>query len=147
MKTKAQVIKASLKLDQLPSKDFIAKYERLAALDNPQGIVYRKKESSRKPKAQGESFNDFKARWQNALVAESVGDVLAKARTESGLSLTQAATKTNLTRGRMAQLENDKANLEIQTIVKQAQALGYKVRLSLEPEDGAKSMITVVLPG
>jgi ribosome-binding protein aMBF1 (putative translation factor) len=145
MKSKAQVIKASLKLDQLPNKDFIAKYERLAALDNPEGIVYRKKES-KKPKTQGESFNDFKARWQNALLAESVGDVLAKARTESGLSLTQAAKKTNLTRGRMAQLENDKANLEIQTIVKQAQALGYKVRLSLEPEDGAKSMITVVLP-
>ena len=39
-----------------------------------------------------------------------------------------------------------KANLEIQTIAKQAQALGYKVRLSLEPEDKAKAAISVVLP-
>jgi ribosome-binding protein aMBF1 (putative translation factor) len=144
VKSKAETIKTSLKLDQVPSKDFIAKYEGLAKLDNPKGIAIQK--NTIKSKVKGESFQDFKNRWEKALLAESVGDVLAKARTESGLSLSQAAQKTKLSRGRMAQLENDNANLEIQTIVKQAQALGYKVRLSLEPEDTAKAAITVVLP-
>lgn len=144
MKTKAEQIKASLKLDTLPHQDFIAKYERLSKLDNAKGIAYQKKASK---KAQAETFEVFQQRWERAVVVESVGDVLAKARTESNLSLSQTAKKTKLTRGRMAQLEHHNANLEIQTIVRQAQALGYRVRLSLEPEDEAKAVITVVLPG
>jgi hypothetical protein len=61
MKPKAQTIKAILKLDKLPDKDFIAKYERLAALDNPEGIVYPKK-SPDKSKTKGDSFQEFKQR-------------------------------------------------------------------------------------
>lgn len=143
-KTKAEKLQKALNLSELPDAGFIVKYERLSKLDNPKGVIYRQK--GKKPSGKAENIRGFETRFQEALIADSVGGVLAKARTEQGLSLSQLAEKANLSRGRMAQLEQAENNLEIQTIVKQAQVLGYKVRLSLEPEDTKRTAISVVLP-
>jgi len=73
---------------------------------------------------------------ETELVARRVGELLATARAQSGKSLSELGKDLGVTRGRVAQLEHAD-NLNVDTLVRFASALGYRVRLRLEREGGA----------
>jgi ribosome-binding protein aMBF1 (putative translation factor) len=82
---------------------------------------------------------------QKAIITHSVGDVLARAREESHLSLAQVAQKVKATRGRVAQVEHPDARLEIQTLVRYADAMGYDVAITLKPKASGKKALVAEL--
>ncbi len=136
-------VKKALKLKSEPSAELIIAYERLAAFNTPEGVIDIKGMGK---KAMRWTPEDIDNTLREELVTNSVGELLAKARLQSGLSHSKAAKKAELSRGRISQLEHKDANLEIATIVHQAHALGYRVKLSLEPYEQDKSSVTVTLP-
>ena len=76
---------------------------------------------------------------QNLLEQATVGELLERARKEKEETQTSVGQKLGVTRGRMSQRENAKS-LPLRDVVLQADALGYDVRLVLEPRDGGKSL-------
>jgi transcriptional regulator with XRE-family HTH domain len=79
------------------------------------------------------------------LLAQSVGELLEEARKQSGLTMNEVAEKMNVSRGRINQLEQPDANLEVATVTRMAQAMGYKVTMTLEPKSANKVPLKVEL--
>jgi DNA-binding phage protein len=67
-----------------------------------------------------------------ALVADSVGELLAKAREETGRSLREVGAAVGVSHGRIRELEQS-SNVEVATLVRVARAMGYGVKIVLEP--------------
>ncbi len=78
---------------------------------------------------------------EEAILAQSVSEMLSRARAESELSLQEAGNELGVTRGRIFQLEQPDANLELKTLVRYAHSLGYDLELRLEPKEVGKSRI------
>ncbi len=76
---------------------------------------------------------------QSLVEQATIGELLERARKEKGETQTSVGKKLGVTRGRMSQRENAKS-LPLRDVVLQADALGYDVRLVLEPRDGGKSL-------
>ena len=133
----AKQLKKNLNLDGEPTPALLA----LAQL--PDGPVAAGK--------QGKSIKvsttprDLEAFVKEAIISHSIGDILAKARQENSYSLSQVAKRVKATRGRVAQVEHPSANLEINTLVRYAEALGYRVNITLEPTSKDKSVLKAVL--
>ncbi len=80
---------------------------------------------------------------RDALVRRSVGEALAAVRAETGSSLRGAGNASGLSHTRIQQIEAS-INVEVATVVRVAAALGYGVRIVLEPKpDGAGGARTV----
>jgi plasmid maintenance system antidote protein VapI len=79
------------------------------------------------------------------VLAKSVGDLLAQAREQSGLTMSQVAEAMGVTRGRVNQLEHPEASLEVATVARMAQAMGYKLTLTLEPQASDRQPLKVKL--
>lgn len=73
---------------------------------------------------------------ETELVVQRVGELLAAARAQSGKSLSELGEALGVTRGRVGQLEHAE-NLNVDTLVRFAAALGYSVRLRFEREGSA----------
>lgn len=124
MKTKEEV-RNLLGLADLPDDEFMELLE--AAGD--EGIV------TGVPPVDGEGYDpeDIRTEFQEALVAETVGDLLAQARDQSGASMRRAGRAIGLSHSRIQQLEGSE-NLEVATLVRVAAGLGFRVKISLEPD-------------
>jgi DNA-binding phage protein len=72
-----------------------------------------------------------------ALVADSVGELIAKARKETGRSLRDVGAAVGVSHGRVRELEQS-TNVEVATLVRVAGALGYRVRIVLEPSEESR---------
>ncbi len=66
-----------------------------------------------------------------AIVASSIGTMLREARRKRGLTGTQLATRLGMSKMRISQLEHSDANVEVATLARVAQALGYELRVEL----------------
>jgi len=123
-KTKEQV-RDELHLDQVPDDEFM----QLLDEAGEEAIV------TGPPTAQAEAYTPEQISEELAalVVANSVGSLLAHARAESGLSLRAAGAGAGVSHGRIQQLENSE-NVEVATLVRTAEALGYDVRINLTPK-------------
>ena len=72
-----------------------------------------------------------------ALVADSVGELIAKARKETGRSLRDVGAAVGVSHGRVRELEQS-SNIEVATLVRVAEALGYGVKIVLEPSNKSR---------
>jgi transcriptional regulator with XRE-family HTH domain len=61
-----------------------------------------------------------------------VGELIAKARKESGQSLRDVGAVAGVSHGRVRELERS-SNVEVATLARLAQAMGYEVKIVLEP--------------
>jgi len=82
---------------------------------------------------------------EEAYIARSVSEMLSRARAQSDLSLQQAGDEMGVSRGRVFQLEQPDANLELKTLVRYAHTLGYDLELHLEPKEPNKPRIVTRL--
>ncbi len=124
-----------LGLDSQPDQELVSMLEQLRD-DTPKPKV-----KSAKPK-EGITLNDLETLVQGAVIAHSVGDLLAKARRSKGLTLSHVGKRLGLSKGRIGQLEQPEANLEIQTLVRQADVLGFNVVVTLKPKGKGKDVFS-----
>jgi hypothetical protein len=137
MKKTKQQIREELKLDRLPDDEFMQLLEAVG-----EGPVVAGPGAERL--AQEYTPEQIKAEVEVAVVNGKVGNLLARARADSGLSLRLAGEEAGVTRGRIQQLENSE-NVEVATLVRVAAALGYSVRISLTPKQAGKQPLTAEL--
>jgi hypothetical protein len=81
---------------------------------------------------EGYSAAEIARELSDAIVADSVGEMLARARKESGQSLRHVGTAAGVSHGRVRELERS-SNLEVATLTRMAEAMGYEVKIILEP--------------
>ncbi len=81
---------------------------------------------------------------EEAVFAETIGELLEKARTERGVGVRELARRLEVHHSRVVQLEASGRgrldNMQVQSLARQAKALSYRVRIVLEPEEGGKSL-------
>ncbi|HEY0152266.1 MAG TPA: helix-turn-helix transcriptional regulator [Longimicrobium sp.] len=80
----------------------------------------------------GYSAADIARELSDAIVADSVGELIARARKESGQSLRDVASMAGVSHGRVREMERS-SNLEVATLTRMADAMGYEVKIILEP--------------
>jgi DNA-binding phage protein len=82
----------------------------------------------------GSTVQELADELAEALVADTVGELIAKARKETGRSLRDVGAAAGVSHGRVRELEQS-SNVEIATLVRLAEALGYGVKIVLEPNE------------
>lgn len=80
----------------------------------------------------GYSAEELLEELEEAVVADSVGELLWKAREETGRSLREAGEIVGVSHARVRELEHS-SNMEVATLARVARALGYRVRIVLQP--------------
>src|SRR5262249_8989779 len=135
MKKTKQQVREELKLDQLPDDEFM---ELLASVG--EGPV------AAGPGAQRLVREYTPQQIEDVVVNGTVGDLLARAREISGRSLRHVADGAGLSRGRIQQVEKSE-NVEVATLVRVADALGYAVQISLRPKEAGKQPLKAELAG
>lgn len=124
MKTKEEV-RDILGLAELPDDEFMELLEAAGEEETVTGVS---------PVEDGDyTADEVRAELQEALVARTVGDLLSQARDQCGASLRRAGRITGLSHSRIQQLEASE-NLEVATLVRVAAGLGFRVKISLEPD-------------
>lgn len=81
---------------------------------------------------------------RDTVVAHSVGEMLARARKGRHLSLRALAARLGDSHSRVVALEKATSRVEVQTVARFADALGYDLRLELVPRDGSEPIATEV---
>ena len=109
---------------ELPDDELMALLEELGEAEVVTGVS----------PVEGEDYtaDDFAEELEEAEIAESVGQLLQKAREEAGRSLRQAGEAVGVSHTRVRELEHS-SNIEVATLARVAEALGYSVRIVLEP--------------
>jgi ribosome-binding protein aMBF1 (putative translation factor) len=71
-----------------------------------------------------------------------LGEALKAAREEQGLSTRALAKQVDLSHTRIQAIESANETLEMQTVAKIAEALGYRINVQFIPNDTSKSLNT-----
>ena len=114
-----------------------ARAARLAAALNPDGTI-----TPGQPQKLQET-NDVEADYLAALTADTIGEGLQAIRREAGLTGTEVSTRRGLSKGRLSQLESDRANPHLSSITEQAHALDYDVTILFTPRQKGKKTVKV----
>lgn len=109
--------------------------QRLLAQFSPEeiktGVIQRRKKTPHRGKAV--SGEDVRLQLEEAKLEHSISEALRTMRTERGLTLAQLADTQGISTARVGQIEQGDMRLELRSIVRQAAALGYKVRIVFTP--------------
>lgn len=124
MKSKEDV-KNALGLDELPDDEFMRLLDEVGGEETVTGVA----------PVEGEGYTPeaIREELRDALVANRLGEMIAAARSQAGLSLRQVAELVGVSHSRIQQLEMSD-NLEVSTLVRVASGLGFRVKISLEPD-------------
>lgn len=134
-RTSKSQVQAALKLNKRPDDDFM----RLLAEAGDEDVV-----SGPPLGAAARAYTPENIR--EAVIDGAVGTLLAKARSESGHSLSDIGAEAGVSRARIQQIEQSE-NIEVATLVRIAAACGYRVRISLQPTSSKKRALSAVLSG
>lgn len=115
--------------------------ERFTADEVESGIVER----SGSERAPGSSFDEFQESFADALLQDSLATLLQSARAAAHLSLADVAARLSVSRSWIHQLERDGANLQIATLARLADALGYDVRVTFVARDEERPPLSAPL--
>jgi DNA-directed RNA polymerase sigma subunit (sigma70/sigma32) len=110
-------------------------------------LLEASRDDAPKPKGKPSGKYRFKKATEpldKTLAHAMLGELLSEARRERGLTMQAVSEKSGVSRGRIAQIEG-KANLELQTFVRQAGVLGYDVVVTLHPRDKGKEALSALL--
>jgi DNA-binding phage protein len=127
-KTKEEV-RSAFGLAELPDDEFMALLQQLGEGEVITGVE--------PVPGQGYSAEALAEEYAEAVVAESVGQLIAVARKETGRSLRDVGAAAGVSHGRVREVEHS-SNVEIATLVRVADALGYDVRIVLEPRGAGR---------
>ena len=124
MKSKKQVME-ELNLDSLPDDDFMELYQFASTQSTNEAHSRQITPGEMTPLEMAQTV-------QTELILRSVGQLLSLARQQSGLSQAALAAEAGVGRSWINQAER-KEYLELPSLVRLAGAMGYQVRISLEP--------------
>lgn len=105
-------------------------------LEQPDGYIV----SGPLPQGEGYSAPELQAIFHEALLEQTLGQALQDARKHRGLSGSELARRLSVTPMRVHQLERVQGNVEMQTLVRVANALEYDLTLTLTPREGGQSI-------
>jgi len=88
------------------------------------------------PEEGGYSPAELKTLLDEALLEQRVGEVLQAARKARNMSGAELARRVGVSAMRISQLERVSGNVEVQTLVRVAEALGFELTLTLTPKEG-----------
>jgi transcriptional regulator with XRE-family HTH domain len=84
--------------------------------------------------------------FNEELLLRNVGELLRMAREQRGMTLRDLAEKLEVKHPRIVQLEKAQTAIELQTLTRHAEALGYDIRLEFIPRDGGEILATQLGP-
>lgn len=90
------------------------------------------------------SAEEIATAYETAVLAESLSRLLRLARSSKQLSLAALAKRLKVSKARVHQLEDEGANLEMSTLCRFADALGYDVLLTLKDRDDGNTITAPV---
>ncbi len=131
--------KSRLKLEGKPGKALKALFQAIETGEITEDAVItplqKTKAHSKKPSWTPQRIKDT---VQEELVAYSLGELLEKARRARGISAANQAKELGVTRSQIYQSELPSANLELSTLLRHAEVLGYEVEVVLKPKGKSK---------
>ena len=80
---------------------------------------------------------------EKGYLAQTIGELLEKARQTRGLGKRELARKLETSHGRVSKLEQSE-NIELKSLLEVAQTLGYDLSISLIPKEGGVALGAVV---
>jgi len=90
------------------------------------------------------SIEGMEAAYERAVLTESLSRLLRLARNSQELSLAELGRLLHVSKARVHQLEEEGANLEVSTLCRYADALGYDVLLTFKERDDGKTITAPV---
>ncbi len=84
------------------------------------------------------TMQEFQSELETTIQAAKVGELVKMARKVRKISVRDLAKKINVSHPRVLEVENSDSTLELQTLVRYANALGFKVKVSFAPVEGGK---------
>lgn len=93
-----------------------------------------------------ENFEAFSNNLEQLIAVQTVGDGLRQARKRRKLSSRQLAIQLELSQTRIMEMERANTELELRTVARVAEGLGYRVKLELIPDDVNEPIISVTMP-
>jgi DNA-binding XRE family transcriptional regulator len=81
------------------------------------------------------SATEFQIQLENALIEQDLQNALKRLRKERGETLAELATQIGISTTRAGQIEKEAANLELRTLVRHVEALGYELTLTFTPKN------------
>jgi ribosome-binding protein aMBF1 (putative translation factor) len=93
-----------------------------------------------------EDFETFSNTLEQLIAVQTVGDGLRQARKRRKLSSRQLASQLDLSQTRIMELERANTQLELRTVARVAEGLGYRVKLELIPDDASEPTISIIMP-
>jgi ribosome-binding protein aMBF1 (putative translation factor) len=93
-----------------------------------------------------ENFEEFSNTLDQLIAVQTVGDGLRQARKRRKLSSRQLALQLELSQTRIMEMERANTELELRTVARVAEGLGYRVKLELIPDDVNEPTISVTMP-
>jgi ribosome-binding protein aMBF1 (putative translation factor) len=93
-----------------------------------------------------ENFEEFSNTLDQLIAVQTVGDGLRQARKRRKLSSRQLALQLELSQTRIMEMERANTELELRTVARVAEGLGYRVKLELIPEVLNEPTISVTMP-
>ena len=93
-----------------------------------------------------ENFEEFSNTLDQLIAVQTVGDGLRQARKRRKLSSRQLAIQLELSQTRIMEMERANTELELRTVARVAEGLGYRVKLELIPDDANEPIISVTMP-
>lgn len=115
--------------------------ERFTVDEVESGIVER----SGGERLAGRSFAEFQESLADAFLQDSLSTLLQSARSAAHLSLADVAERLGASRSWIHQLERDGANLQIATLARLADALGYDVHVTFVARDEERPTLSAPL--
>ncbi len=93
-----------------------------------------------------ENFEEFSNTLEQLIAVQTVGDGLRQARKRRKLSSRQLALQLELSQTRIMEMERANTELELRTVARVAEGLGYRVKLELIPDDFNEPTISITMP-
>lgn len=129
--------------DQDPTAEGIASMlERFTSDEVQSGVIERVGGEC----ASGQTLDEVREALVDALLQDSLSALLQSARASAHLSLADVAERLRVSRSWIHQLEQDGANLQLATLARLADALGYDVSVTFVARDGERPPLSAPLP-
>ncbi len=93
-----------------------------------------------------EDFATFSSTLDQLIAVQTVGDGLRQARKRRKLTSRQLASQLDLSQTRIMEMERANTELELRTVARVAEGLGYRLKLELIPNDANEPTISVTMP-
>jgi ribosome-binding protein aMBF1 (putative translation factor) len=148
IKTKALRPARPLKLEGQPGPALQTLLDKVAKGEIAEDAIITPKVKPSKAKPKGRASwtpERIKQKVAEELLTYSLGELLEQARLAKGVSAAQHATRLRVTRSQIYQNERPDANLELATLLRHAEALGYSVEVVLTSKRGDAGRLVAVL--